>query len=129
MRDDHHVTRRQEAVNTGTGVDREPDYRFTLANERTFLAWNRTALALIAGGVAVVQLVPTFGPPGTRHVLGSVLVVLGVAVTAGSYRRWRALQRAMRRDEDLPATKMPLLLGIGLGVIAVAVVVLLFLTR
>ena len=39
-------------------VGEEPDYRFTLANERTFLAWIRTALALIAGGVALVQLVP-----------------------------------------------------------------------
>ena len=28
----------------------EPDYRFTLANERTFLAWVRTALGLLAGG-------------------------------------------------------------------------------
>ena len=44
-------------------TEQEPDYRFTLANERTFLAWIRTALALIAGGVAVVQLVPAFGVP------------------------------------------------------------------
>ena len=36
----------------------EPDYRFTLANERTFLAWERTALGLLAAAVAVVQLVP-----------------------------------------------------------------------
>jgi putative membrane protein len=126
---DHHATRRQETVNTDTGVDREPDYRFTLANERTFLAWNRTALALIAGGVAVVQLVPEFGLPGTRHVLGSVLVALGVAVAAASYRRWQVVQRAMRRGEDLPPTKMPLLLSAGLGVLAVAVVVLLLVTR
>src|SRR3984893_15268857 len=33
----------------------EPDYRFTLANERTFLAWQRTALGLLAAAVAVVS--------------------------------------------------------------------------
>ncbi len=46
------------------GVDddheREPDYRFTLANERTFLAWLRTSLSLLAAGIAVVQLIPAF---------------------------------------------------------------------
>lgn len=34
-------------------VGSEPDPRFTLANERTFLAWIRTVLAVITGGVAV----------------------------------------------------------------------------
>ena len=34
----------------------EPDYRFTLANERTFLAWIRTSLGLMAVGLAVAQL-------------------------------------------------------------------------
>src|ERR1700736_255021 len=56
---------------------RELDYRFTLANERTFLAWIRTALALLAGGVAVVQLVPALSIPGFRHGLGTVLTVAG----------------------------------------------------
>jgi putative membrane protein len=123
--------RSQYLVNTDidTGVDREPDYRFTLANERTFLAWNRTALALIASGVAVVQLVPAFRLPGTRHALGSLLVALGVVVATASYRRWQAAQQAMRRDEDLPPTKMPLLLTVGLSVLAVAVIVLLLITR
>lgn len=40
-----------------TATDVEPDYRFTLANERTFLAWQRTALGLLAAAVALVQLV------------------------------------------------------------------------
>jgi putative membrane protein len=38
---------------------KEPDVRFSFANERTFLAWNRTALALIATGIAATQLLPT----------------------------------------------------------------------
>ncbi len=38
-----------------------PDLRFVLANERTFLAWTRTALALIGAGLALTQL-PGGGP-------------------------------------------------------------------
>jgi putative membrane protein len=116
-------------VNTDTIPDREPDYRFTLANERTFLAWNRTALALIAGGVAVVQLVPAFRLPGIRHAVGAILVMLGVAVATASYRRWQTVQQAMRRDEDLPPTKMPLALTTGLSLLAIAVIVLLLVIR
>ena len=49
----------------------EPDPRFTFANERTFLAWSRTALALVVAGLGVVQLLPPFpGVPWGRHVLG-----------------------------------------------------------
>jgi putative membrane protein len=121
--------RRLVNTDTDTVVDREPDYRFTLANERTFLAWNRTALALIAGGVAVVQLVPAFRLPGTRHAVGAILVILGVAVATASYRRWQTIQQAMRRDEDLPPTKMPLALTVGLSLLAIAVIVLLLVIR
>ncbi|HYZ37601.1 MAG TPA: DUF202 domain-containing protein [Pseudonocardiaceae bacterium] len=116
-------------TDTDTIADREPDYRFTLANERTFLAWNRTALALIAGGVAVVQLVPAFRLPGTRHAVGAILVLLGVALATASYRRWQTVQQAMRRDEDLPPTKMPLALTMGLSLLAIAVIVLLLVIR
>ncbi|WP_031507791.1 YidH family protein, partial [Streptomyces megasporus] len=39
-----------------------PDYRFSLANERTFLAWIRTALALVGGGLAVNQFLTGIRP-------------------------------------------------------------------
>src|SRR5690606_969632 len=53
----------------------EPDARFTFANERTFLAWNRTALAMVIGGVAIVQLLPPFsGLPWGRHLLAVSLI-------------------------------------------------------
>jgi putative membrane protein len=107
----------------------DPDYRFTLANERTFLAWIRTALALIAGGVAVVQLVPDLGFPGSRRIVGAVLAGMGVLVAGGSVRRWRQVQQAMRRDTGLPPTRMPLLLGSGLAVLTVFVLVLLLTAR
>ncbi len=103
----------------------DPDYRFTLANERTFLAWIRTALALIAGGVAVMQLVPDFGFPGARRIVGALLAGMGVLVAGASVRRWRQVQQAMRRDTGLPSTLMPPLLGSALVVLTVVVLVLL----
>ena len=106
----------------------EPDYRFTLANERTFLAWLRTALALVAAGVAVAQLVPEFGIAGARHVVGVVLALFGTAVAAAAIGRWRRVQRAMEYGEVLPPTRMPLVLGTALAVLGVAVAVLLLLS-
>lgn len=102
--------------------DHEPDYRFTLANERTFLAWIRTALALLAGSVAVVQLVPDLGIPEGRQLLAALLAIISVGVVAGSALRWRSSQQAMRRDAPLPSTLMPWLLA--LGVIAVGMIVI-----
>ncbi len=105
--------------------ERDPDYRFTLANERTFLAWSRTSLALVAGGVAVVQLVPEFGFAGSRHLLGVALAVLGAAVSVGGLVRWSRVQDAMQREEDLPSSRMPLLLGVALAVLGAMVGLLL----
>ena len=96
----------------------EPDYRFTLANERTFLAWIRTSLALLAGGVAVVQLVPRVGSPASRFFVGELLILLSMLIAASSMRRWNRIQRAMRSDGPLPATSLPLVLAGGLTLIA-----------
>ncbi len=105
----------------------EPDYRFTLANERTFLAWIRTALALVAGGVALVQLVPAFGIPGIRHGLSIFLVAAGGLLALLSVRRWNQVQHAMRRDADLPPSRLPVLLGVSLLAMTLLLVVLIFL--
>jgi inner membrane protein YidH len=110
-------------------AEHEPDYRFTLANERTFLAWLRTALALLAGAVGIVQLVPEFGFDGARRLLGAILAALGTAVAVGAVIRWRTVQTAMRRGGDLPPTRMPALLGGALTVLSVAVLVLLLAGR
>lgn len=107
------------------GHDQEPDYRFTLANERTFLAWIRTALALIAGGVAVVQLVPAFGIPGVRHGLGLLLTTGGGVLAVLSIRRWQQVQTAMREGADLPPSRMPLFLGAAILTAAILVLVVL----
>ena len=104
----------------------EPDVRFTYANERTFLAWNRTALALIATGVAATQLLPEFHIHGGRQILGIPLIALGALVALTSYRQWRANERAMRRRQPLPTSPMSAVLSIGIGVISVIAIVLVF---
>ncbi|PTR38957.1 putative membrane protein [Rhodococcus sp. OK611] len=82
--------------------EREPDYRFTLANERTFLAWIRTSLGLLAGGVAVDQLAVAFHNPGARVALALSCIGLSIALAGGAFSHWRKVQRAMRRDAPLP---------------------------
>ena len=105
-------------------VGRDPDYRFTLANERTFLAWIRTALALVAAGLVVAQWLPPFPVAAAREVLGVALLLLGTGVAATSYRRWERNERALRTDEPLPSSLLPLILSVGLCLIAVATLVL-----
>jgi putative membrane protein len=105
----------------------EPDPRFTFANERTFLAWSRTALALVVAGLGVVQLLPPFPRvPWGRHVLGVPLIVFGAVVAVAAYSEWVRSQRALRHGQPLPRSVMPQLLTAVVTVIAVtaAVVVL-----
>ena len=105
----------------------EPDVRFTLANERTFLAWNRTALALVVAGLGIVQLLPPFpGVPWGRHALGVPLIVLGGAVSVTAYREWRRNQTALRRSEPMPQSVLPRILVVTVtGAAALSAVVLL----
>jgi putative membrane protein len=105
----------------------EPDVRFTYANERTFLAWNRTALALIATGVAATQLLPEFHVAYGRRILGVPLIALGALVAVTSFRQWRANERAMRLRRPLPTSSMTTVLSIGIAVVAVVAVVLVLL--
>ena len=104
--------------------EHEPDVRFTYANERTFLAWNRTALALIATGVAATQLLPKLQVEFGRRLLGLPLIALGAVVAAESLRQWYANQRAMRRGDPLPRSRMPYVLTVGVVVVAAIAVAL-----
>ena len=116
--DDSNTTRERSR---GTS-EREPDYRFTLANERTFLAWARTALGLLAAAVGVVQLVPELGIPGARHVLGGVLGLLATYTATAGLHRWKQVDHAIRHGMPLPRWRTPTYLGVGL--IAVGILVL-----
>lgn len=102
-------------------VGDEPDYRFTLANERTFLAWMRTALALAAGGLAAIELIDNFYG---REILGIGLLAVAFVTAATGYRRWFHNERAMRLKEPLPSSRMPLLLSVATALLAVGAAVL-----
>jgi putative membrane protein len=101
----------------------EPDYRFTLANERTFLAWIRTGLALVGGGLAVAGFLPPLRVPHVRELLAGTLMVLGSAVAFRAIDRWARVQRAMRLRQPLPRSRFTgvLALVVGLGGLLLAV--------
>ena len=104
-------------------IGSEPDYRFSLANERTFLAYLRTALAFFAAGAAVLAVVDVFDSPTLDAVLGAALIALGVLSSATSYGRWRRNEEAMRRSAPLPFSPVPRLLASGLTVVALVTAV------
>ncbi|MER6995978.1 DUF202 domain-containing protein [Streptomyces sp. NPDC000410] len=99
-----------------------PDYRFSLANERTFLAWLRTALALIAGGFAVDQFLPDLRW-GVRVGLSLALIGTGVLCAVRAVNHWVRCERAMRRGEDLPVSRFPTMLALVVGAVSVVMVV------
>ncbi|GAB6986427.1 YidH family protein [Nocardioides pyridinolyticus] len=99
----------------------EPDPRYTLANERTFLAWVRTALAMLAGGVALSAL----GLPendAARGILAVLLVLTGALLTVLALIRWARVERAMRAGEPLPAFSLGYVLTVAvvLGAVLLA---------
>ncbi|MGW2641530.1 YidH family protein [Streptomyces sp. NPDC001348] len=98
-----------------------PDYRFSLANERTFLAWLRTALALIGGGFAVDQFLPDLRW-GWRVGLALALLGAGVLSSLRAVNHWVSCERAMRRGEDLPSSRFPAVLSLVVAVVALAMV-------
>ena len=104
-------------------VGEEPDPRFSYANERTFLAWNRTALALMSVGLAVTSLLPRFALPFARRLIGLPLIALGAFVALASLREWASNQRAMRTGQPLPVARLPLLVSTVIGVVAVIALV------
>lgn len=108
------------------GVGDDPDPRFTMANERTFLAWIRTSLAAIAGGVALEAFALPL-EPRLKLAASLLLLALGAALPWAAWRHWKRTERAMRCNEPLPSAMaaMPLAVGVGLvGVLVVAAVVL-----
>ena len=105
----------------------EPDYRFSLANERTFLAWIRTALAVLAGSVLLDQFSTRLASHGVVRTIGVVLAVLAAVLCGLAYRRWRDNESAMRHQRPLPGTlAMPILAGSTLVVAALIAVLMLW---
>ena len=103
-----------------TSSGSHPDLRFSLANERTFLAYVRTALAVLAGGVAVIGYAPD-----RRIALGAGLGLLAVGFVAliGGYARWRHIDKAIAADRPIETSSLPVIITVTLSVtVAVALV-------
>ncbi|QBX56252.1 DUF202 domain-containing protein [Nocardioides seonyuensis] len=104
----------------GDGV--EPDYRFTFANERTYLAWIRTALALLAAGVAL-DVVELDLPGAAQEATALALVALGAVGSVLAWVRWALAERAMRRRAPLPSFAASAVLALALVAVAVVAAV------
>lgn len=100
-----------------------PDYRFSLANERTFLAWLRTALALMAGGIAIAQFLPPLDTEGLREGMAVALLLLGAACAVRAVLHWAACEKAMRQGRDLPLSRFPTVLATLIAGGAVALLI------
>jgi putative membrane protein len=100
-----------------------PDYRFSLANERTFLAWLRTALALVGGGFAVDQFLPRLDRP-VRVTIAVLLLLAGAMCALRAVNHWIRCERAMRRGEDLPVSRFPTLLALLIAAVAALMVLI-----
>jgi putative membrane protein len=105
-----------------TSRGEDPDPRFTLANERTFLAWIRTALGLMGAGVAIEVFSLDVGGSGWRKALAIVLVLAGAVVAVGAAVRWVGVEWAMRERRTLPAPSLVPVLVLLLAVAAFLVV-------
>jgi putative membrane protein len=100
-----------------TGI--RPDYRFSLANERTFLAWIRTSLAIVAGAIGIDQFASHLGSAQLRLVLSIALLVVGGTLGGVAYTRWARAERAMRQETDLPLSLLLPFLALFTAVLAV----------
>ena len=99
----------------------EPDYRFTLANERTFLAWLRTALAILAGGVLLEQFSSRQESRLEITLISISVCILASILSIIAYRRWRANEIAMRHKRRLPISSDLLAFTIGLSIVSTSI--------
>ena len=101
----------------------EPDPRFTLANERTFLAWTRTSLAFLAGGIAFEAFQISGLSDTVRTTIAVFIIAVGMIIAAGAAVRWMNVERAMRKQKPLPVPAIIPFLSIAALVASAAVLV------
>ena len=106
------------------GLGDEPDPRFSMANERTSLAWMRTALALVAGGVALISLATLADMPRWAPLVGAASCAGGGALAVRAVRSWSKVERALRLRQPLPAPRSLFVLAAGVVLLAALTLVL-----
>lgn len=108
------------------GDGEDPDPRFTLANERTLLAWIRTALAIIAAGIAVEAFGDTVLPAPWDRIVAVGLLLVGTAIAITSPIRWYRVESALRNHRPLPLPAIAALLSAAITIVALIAVILMF---
>ncbi len=104
------------------GKGREPDPRFSLANERTFLAWIRTSLALLAVAAAVDALPLGIGERA-QSTLAAVLALTGLLAAFHSWRGWARTETAMREERPMPGNAAGVVVVVGVALAGVVLLV------
>lgn len=107
-----------------TTIGKDPDPRFTLANERTFLAWIRTSMALILGAIVVatllaeVQFLAPFVAP-----LSAALSLMGASLGLWAWFRWKKTETALRLGNSLPLSRVLLILALVISLLGITMLV------
>ena len=114
-------TRRPRSV---YGVGDDPDPRFSLANERTALAWLRTALAFVAAGTGLLVVIRSQGQLRGARWIGVLGCIVGALIAVGAVARWRSIERALRLSQPLPAPTLLLAAVVTIAVLAGALVII-----
>lgn len=97
-----------------------------LANERTYLAWMRTAIALMGFGVVIVRLrilqPPLLPHPGNGWKLGLLFSLVGLATVLLSTQHYFAVRHDIEEDVYEPADRWVLLFSLALTLLGAGVI-------
>jgi len=112
--------------NTSATPPGHVDYRYLLANERTFLAYVRTSVALHVAGFGILQFL-THGHTAIREGFGISMVAVGSLVGVAGFLRFRSNEAIIRADGDMQTARSPVLLAFAVGALPlVAALVVVF---
>lgn len=110
---------RTQTSGAGSALSASGDRREVLAAERTFLAWIRTCLALVAGGAALGTF-PVLPYPTVRAVLGVACMSCAGVLAVSANRSWGRARRARSGDPYVPGPRAAQLLTAAVVVAALA---------
>lgn len=104
------------------GTGSEPDPRFSLANERTFLAWIRTTLALLAGaaGVHAIDLAVS---DSVKQSASAALATAGLLSAIHAWRGWAKTESALRNGRPLPSNAVGIILVTVVAAVAIVLII------